>query len=97
VLRRDRVAILPDRGATGGPSPEGRTIHFAAHTADAVEPFVSALWDHMGAWGIAGHGMYWRPVLQVHVAPDAHDRAAEFKQLLEGSGLEFVQKGAVVR
>jgi len=41
----------------------------------------------LAAWGIAGRGMYWRPVLHVYVAPEAEQRFAELSALLEGSGL----------
>jgi hypothetical protein len=41
----------------------------------------------MEAWGMAGRGMYWRPVLQVRVAAGAERRFAELAALLEGSGL----------
>ena len=39
------------------------------------------------AWGIAGRGMYWRPVLLIEVTPDAEFRYAELKALLDNSGL----------
>ena len=41
---------------------------------------------------MAGRGMYWRPVLQVSVAPDAQQRFAELAALLEGSGLTVERK-----
>ena len=58
-------------------------------TEEALDEFVSAMWDHMKSWGIAGNGLYWRPVLTVETGPDGARRAAELKALLEGSGIEF--------
>jgi len=62
-----------------------------------VDQFVSTLWDHIATWGIAGKGMYWRPVVDLYVAPDAVWRAEQLKKLLDGSGLDLVDKGAVLR
>ena len=42
-----------------------------ARTESSIDTLISAVWEHIEGWGIAGRGMYWRPVLQVHVAPDA--------------------------
>jgi hypothetical protein len=41
----------------------------------------------MEGWGIAGKGMYWRPVLKIRVAPGAEQRFNELSYLLEGSGM----------
>ena len=41
---------------------------------------------------MAGRGMYWRPVLQVYVAPDAERRFADLATLLAGSGLTIERK-----
>ncbi len=53
-----------------------------------MDAFVSAVWDHMKDWGIAGRGMYWRPILKFDVASQAEPRYAEIRTLLDGSGLE---------
>ena len=83
VCRGDRLAILPDRS-----SEEGKVILLGSSTEEAIDDFVSALWDHMKTWGIAGRGLYWRPILVLHVGPDGEKRAAELRKILEGSGLE---------
>nr|NIP87181.1 hypothetical protein [Planctomycetales bacterium] len=57
-------------------------------TQEVIEEFVSAVWGHMKGWGIAGRGMYWKPILNVYVAAGGDRRAAEMEILLEGSGLE---------
>jgi hypothetical protein len=46
----------------------------------------------MDSWGIAGRGMYWRPILHVYNAPGAEGRADDLEALLEGSGLEVKRK-----
>jgi hypothetical protein len=78
----DRMVILPEPG-----SPAAAPIPFEGRTVQSLDRLVSALWDHMEGWGIAGKGMYWRPVLKMRVAPDAEQRFTELSFLLEGSGV----------
>ena len=86
---------------TAGPQtrrgPGGIEVPLPGRTEAAIDQFVSTLWDHIATWGIAGKGMYWRPVVDLYVVPDAAWRADQLKKLLDGSGLELVDKGAVVR
>ena len=44
-----------------------------------------------GLLGMAGKGVYWRPILHVYVAPGAEQRFADLDRLLQGSGL-IIQK-----
>ena len=67
-------------------------IPLGLRTAPAVDPVRSAVWEHMECWGIAGRGMFWRPVLQVYVAPVADRRFADLSSLLEGSGVTIQRK-----
>jgi hypothetical protein len=83
----NRLVIAPERGPSGG-----KVIPMESRTEDSIDEFVSAIWCHMQTWGMAGKGMYWRPVLQVHVAPDAAARFRDLESLLEGSGLHVQQK-----
>lgn len=75
--------------------PESRIGHgqlaipFANTTTSAMQPFVEALWVRMEAWGVAGNGMYWQPILKCEVAPSGEERFDELSALLHGSGLEI--------
>jgi hypothetical protein len=69
-----------------------RSVPLRPQTEESIDEFVSAVWEHMQSWGIAGNGMYWRPMLSVYVAPDAEERYAELDALLEGSGLNVERK-----
>jgi len=82
----DRLVLVPEQGASA------RTIPLGPRTEAAIDDFVSAVWQQMDSWGIAGKGMYWRPLLNVHVAPGAEPRFAELDSLLEGSGLAVQRK-----
>ncbi len=87
VCRVDRLAILPDQDWQ-----QGKVIFLREHTEEAIDEFVSALWDHMQGWGIAGRGLYWRPILELNVGPNGRQRAADLERLLQDSGIE-VQSG----
>jgi len=77
------VTLFSDRGL-----PDKQVV-FSGKTEDAVDTLVAQIWDHVKTWGLAGRGMYWKPVLSVHVAPDGTARFNELKQLLANSGLEL--------
>jgi hypothetical protein len=84
---QDRLVIVPETGLAGG-----KVISLGPETQDSVDDFVSAVWELIESWGIAGRGMYWRPVLGVRVAPGAEPRFADLRNLLDGSGLEVTRK-----
>lgn len=84
---RDRLVIVPEQGLPGG-----KTIPLGPRTEPSIDGFVSAVWEYMEGWGIAGNGMYWRPILKVHVAPDADRCFAELAILLANSGLKVERK-----
>jgi len=83
----DRLVVVSERSPAAS-----KTIALGPRTASSIDPFIAAVWEHIDTWGIAGRGMYWRPVLQVHVAPDAERRFADLAALLEGSGLMIERK-----
>jgi hypothetical protein len=78
----DRLVVVSDRNPA-----DSKVIQLRAHTASSIDAFVSAIWGHIEGWGIAGRGMYWRPVLQVWVAPGGEERFTDLAALLDGSGL----------
>ena len=85
--RNDQLIILPEPGQAGG-----KTIAMGARTEASTQAFISAIWEHMNSWGIAGRGMYWRPVLHFQVTPGGEQHFADLAMLLEGSGLKVVRK-----
>jgi len=80
---QNHLVIAPDAGPG-----QAKTIPLGDRTAAAVDALISTVWEHMETWGIAGKGMYWRPVLNVRVAPNGEARFDELKILLDGSGLD---------
>jgi hypothetical protein len=79
----DKLVLVPERGLG-----TNKVVPLGPVTQDALDAFVAAIWQYIERWGSAGRGMYWRPVLNVHVAPNAEARYDELAILLEGSGLE---------
>lgn len=87
-IQDDRVVVLPE--VPGGPGR--RELAFAGPTSNAVTGLITAIWDRMDGWGIAGKGMYWRPELHVTTTPDGARRLAELKALLADSGVVIVER-----
>lgn len=82
-LTDSTLRVIDDDGASAR-----KSIALNKSTIDAVDDLVSAIWDSIRDWGIAGRGQYWRPVLLIDVAPGAERRYAELQGLLADSGLE---------
>jgi len=83
----DRLVVVSDGGPAGT-----KVIPLGPRTESSIDPLISAVWEQISAWGMAGHGMYWRPVLHVSVAPGAERRFADLSTLLKGSGLTVERK-----
>lgn len=97
VVRQDRLAILPELSATGEPVVGGKEVLLRGSTQAAFDEFVTALRDTMREWGIAGQGLYWRPVLVLNVGPDGERRAGELEQFLHNSGMELRRASATAQ
>lgn len=90
VVREDQLAILPD-GTTNpaAASTSGKVVPFKGDTVESLDEFVKQIRDQIDGWGIAGNGLYWRPVVALSVAPQAQRRADDLNRLLRNSGLEL--------
>jgi hypothetical protein len=83
----DHLTVISERGPANN-----RVVPLGSHTRTSIDAFVSALWEQIEAWGMAGRGMYWRPVLQVSVAPGGDRRFSDLEALLAGSGFTVKRK-----
>ena len=54
----------------------------------AATLFVKAVQAEVQAWGIAGDGLYWRPVMEIDVEPGAEQLAQRLASVLRQGGLE---------
>ena len=80
----DRLIILPDRGETRALD----IVLVEGAMFDEIDSLTSKIWSRVEEWGMAVAGGYWKPVLNVRVAPGADARFEELRVLLDGSGLE---------
>jgi hypothetical protein len=83
----DRVMIMPEPGRGGSPM-----VVMASGSDSTIDDLVSAIWDRMSRWGMAGRGMYWRPVLHVRVTEGGEQRFSDLQVLLQNSGLDVVRR-----
>jgi hypothetical protein len=85
---RDRLTVASDELQRHGRVP-GKTIALQRDTVESIDELVDAVHEQIDGWGIAGNGLYWRPVLTLHVSPDGSRRADDLNRLLRNSGLEL--------
>ena len=88
VVRQDQLALLPSRHATGGDAATGKVISLNQPLDQISDEFVTALRTRIDEWGLAGSGLYWRPVLKLNIGPDAEQTARQLLRLLRDSGVE---------
>lgn len=88
VCHPDRIVLLPENRYNG------RTyeVQVNQRLRSNIDELVSLVWQRMDSWGIAGNRMYWKPVLEVHVQPEAEQRFVELTALLENSGVVVKRK-----
>ena len=58
----------------------------------AVRKLAENIKQRTRTWGEPGTGMYWKPVLMVHVAPGAEKQFQTLKGMLKNSGLEIEEE-----
>ncbi len=81
----DRWVVLPDQGSKDKP----QTVMLDVSMQTSAEQLAKIVADRIDRWGYALSGGYWKPVLQVEVAPRGQLRYEQLARLLEGSGLEI--------
>jgi hypothetical protein len=96
VVRADRLAIQPD-SAQAGQDVKGHEISLAGSTAASIDELVSAVQERVQEWGLAGDGLYWRPVLLLSVDPAGKARADDLTRLLRNSGIELKSEATANR
>ena len=88
AVRADEIVLLPESGT----SQQQVALSLIESPAASVKNLVSALWNRVDDWGIAGTGSYWKPVLEAEVAPDANHRYDQIVRLLQDSGIALTRK-----
>lgn len=89
----DRFVVLSERGDLLG----SQVVMLDQRTADSMDALVAHIRRRIDSWGLAGRGMYWRPILIVKVQPDGSQRFADLQELLRESGLDVRRKATATR
>jgi hypothetical protein len=85
----DRLVIIPE---AGDDRPQ-QQLRVPDRLRDGdIDAFVAGVQKEMKSWGLAVERGYWKPVLQVAVAPDAEHHYSDLHKALESSGLELHRK-----
>lgn len=88
VVRENKMILVPTGNARRGLEATGQEISLDQPIHDISDNFAAAVRDRIEEWGLAGSGMYWRPVLELNVEPDATMTATRIVHLLKNSGVE---------
>jgi hypothetical protein len=89
VVRDDQLTIIPDDAPTTPNAVGGKVIPMRGDTVESLDPFVKEVRDEIDGWGMAGTGLYWRPVIVLSVSPQGQRRASDLERLLKNSGLDI--------
>lgn len=89
VVQDDKLLILPDNATGSANAIQGKVVPLEGDTVQSMDGFVKQIREHIDNWGIAGNGLYWRPVILLSVAPQGQRRASDLERLLKNSGLEL--------
>lgn len=84
----ETLLLVPERGTR----QEVQIFRHNGAVTGVVDPFVEAVRSRMETWGIAGRGIYWRPVLQVQIRDNADANYNQLLKLLENSGIEVTRE-----
>ena len=84
----DRLVLIPEKGTR----EELQVFRHGGRLATVIDPFVDAVRERMQSWGIAGQGIYWRPIVRAEVRQGAEDDFLEMVRLLEDSGIEVAKQ-----
>jgi hypothetical protein len=98
VTRPLRVMCYADRLVivTGDAHRGNKEVILKTSTRDSVDDFASNVRAEIKTWGIAGKGMYWKPILSFDVQQGGEARYEEFRKLFDGSGFDVRRRAPSV-
>ena len=90
LVRGDRLELLTSSSSRARSGPVvGSTVYLDGATEEGVRELIDEVQSQIKSWGMAGQGLYWRPVLLLDVAADGGARARDLSRLLESSGIDI--------
>lgn len=96
VVCEDALAILDEQSTTNPAVVTGREFQFQDAPGVAYERMLTALDSEIKSWGMAGDGLYWRPVVELKVGAGGERRIGDLLRLLRNGGFE-VRNSTVAR
>lgn len=88
ICNPNAILLVPEKGTR----QELQIFRHDGSVQAVVDPFVDAVRSRLDSWGIAGQGIYWRPVLQIQVQQRADGNYRQLFKLLENSGIEVTRE-----
>lgn len=88
-VRGDGLAIMPEASAANSSAAAGKQFPFNSNPAAAYDDLLTAVDNRIEDWGMAGQGLYWRPVIELRVSADGDSRVDPLVRLLEHGGAEL--------
>ena len=88
ICNPNAILLVPEKGTR----QELQIFRHDGSVQAVVDPFVDAVRSRLESWGIAGQGIYWRPVLQIQVQQRADGNYRQLFKLLENSGIEVTRE-----
>jgi hypothetical protein len=89
VVREDAVVILPEASSAKDGPAAGREFQYGDAPDEAFEGVLMAVDKRIDNWGMAGDGLYWRPVVELKVDAGAEHRLDELARRLQHSGADI--------
>lgn len=86
VVRDNQMTLLAPSDTRRG--SQAKQISLDQPIETISDEFSGAVKERIDDWGLAGSGMYWKPVLELNVEPGAHMTATRISRLLDNSGVE---------
>jgi hypothetical protein len=88
VVRADKMLLMANKNVRDGVEAVGQQISLDQPVDKISDEFAAAIKGWIDDWGLAGSGMYWKPVLELNVESGAHMTATRITHLLKDSGVE---------
>jgi hypothetical protein len=88
VVRENKMILKATSNNKRSVDSQSLEISLDQSVHDISERFATAVKERIEDWGLAGSGMYWKPVLELNVEPNAEMTATRIAHLLRDSGVE---------
>ena len=84
----DQLVLIPAHGERGAPI----VVRIEGTMQQSIDPFVTALHQHIQGWGLALAGGYWKPELHIEVAAGGQQHFYLLQKYLKHSGIKVTQR-----